>query len=101
MDGQLGRSEVCAPRPFPVTNVRVLHGADELEAAVARAEDGARRLRERLEARAARDERTARHASRRTTRLEAQPRGDAAVHRQEPQDGTGSHVAPVSRSPAA
>src|SRR5579862_3216290 len=40
---------------FPSRTVRVLRGEQELEAAVARAAEGARRLHDRLAARAARD----------------------------------------------
>lgn len=48
-------------RPLPPTNVRVLKSDEELAAAVARAEEGAKRLRDRLAARAARDAWMAEH----------------------------------------
>lgn len=50
---------------FPPKNVRVLRGEEELAEAAARAEEGARRLNDRLEARAARDSWTAEHAEQR------------------------------------
>lgn len=49
------------PKRLPPTNVRVLNSSEELAAAIERAEDGAKRLRDRLAARAARDEWTATH----------------------------------------
>lgn len=52
-------------RSIPLTNVRVLRGEDELAAAVARAEEGARRLHDRLAARAARDTWMAEHTQQR------------------------------------
>lgn len=45
----------------PSKNVRVLRGEEELAQALARAAEGARRLQERLHARAMRDEWTAEH----------------------------------------
>jgi len=49
------------PRQTPRTNVRVLHGDEELAEALARAADGANRLEERLQARAAHDAWMAEH----------------------------------------
>lgn len=46
---------------MPRTNVRVLHGEEELTEALVRAADGAKRLHERLQARAARDAWMAEH----------------------------------------
>jgi hypothetical protein len=46
---------------MPRTNVRVLHGEEELTEALARAAEGAKRLHERLQARAARDTWMAEH----------------------------------------
>jgi hypothetical protein len=60
MDGhreQLGAQS----RTLPPTNVRVLTSDEELAAAVARAEEGAKRLHDRLAARAARDAWMAEH----------------------------------------
>lgn len=48
-------------RGMPHTNVRVLHSDEELAQALARAADGAKRLDERLQARAARDAWMAEH----------------------------------------
>lgn len=48
-------------RQMPRTNVRVLHSDDELAEALARAAEGAKRLDERLQARAARDTWMAEH----------------------------------------
>lgn len=54
------------PPPLLPTNVRVLHDAAELAAAAARAADGERRLRARLDARALHDEWLAEHTDQRT-----------------------------------
>lgn len=62
---QIPQSDVALPR----TSVRVLHGEEELAEAVARAAEGARRLHDRLEARAARDAWMAEHPERRVTWL--------------------------------
>ncbi len=54
MDGYVEHS-IADVRRLPPANVRVLHGDEELAAATARAAVGARRLHDRLAARAARD----------------------------------------------
>lgn len=60
MDGH--REQLGAQSPtLPPTNVRVLTSDEELAAAVARAEEGAKRLHDRLAARAARDAWMAEH----------------------------------------
>lgn len=64
MDGQLERANAHA-RTLPPTNVRVLTSDEELAEAVARAEDGAKRLHDRLAARAARDAWMAEHPEQR------------------------------------
>jgi len=64
MDGYSERSG-AHPRILPPTNVRVLKGDEELAAAVARAAEGARRLDDRLAARAARDTWMAEHTEQR------------------------------------
>lgn len=52
----LRRHNPAAPGPIKApSTVRVLHGESELAAAVERARDGARRLQDRLDARAARE----------------------------------------------
>jgi hypothetical protein len=53
------------PQPLLPTNVRVLHDAAELAEAAARAADGERRLRARLDARALHDEWFAEHTDQR------------------------------------
>ncbi|MGC8472515.1 MAG: hypothetical protein ACP5PM_09520 [Acidimicrobiales bacterium] len=64
MNGYSERSS-AHPRPLPPTNVRVLEGDEELAVAVARAAEGARRLDDRLAARAARDAWMAEHTEQR------------------------------------
>ncbi len=60
MDGQREGSGAHF-RNLPPQNVRLLTNDEELAAAIARAEEGARRLRDRLAARAARDAWMAEH----------------------------------------
>lgn len=56
-----GRSVPADDAETPRKNVRVLRDEEELAEALARAAEGARRLHERLQARAARDALTAEH----------------------------------------
>lgn len=51
------RSRTVASPPVTRSSVRVLRGESELAEAAARAEEGARRLKDRLDARAAKDSR--------------------------------------------
>lgn len=64
MDGHRDPSGAHS-RTLPPTNVRLLTSDAELAAAVARAEEGAKRLHDRLAARAARDEWMAEHSDQR------------------------------------
>ena len=60
------REPLAVPaRAFPGKHVRVLHDQDQYAAALARAAEGARRLHDRLAARAARDVWTAEHTEQR------------------------------------
>ncbi len=67
----LGSTEPSAvpPRLPPRTNVRILKDDEELAAAVARAAEGARRLDDRLAARAARDAWMVEHTEQRVSWL--------------------------------
>ncbi len=60
MDGRPEGSRAHSPT-LPSTNVRVLHGEEELAQAIARAAESAKRLHDRLAARAARDAWMAEH----------------------------------------
>jgi hypothetical protein len=64
MDGHIERSSAY-DRTLPPTNVRILHSDAELAAAIARAAESARRLNDRLAARAARDAWMAEHSDQR------------------------------------
>lgn len=64
MDGHVERS-IARVRDLPSANVRVLHGDEELAEAVARAAVSAKRLHDRLAARAARDAWMAEHTEQR------------------------------------
>ncbi|HVC15020.1 MAG TPA: hypothetical protein VND62_09200 [Acidimicrobiales bacterium] len=64
MEGQRERSG-AHPQALPPTNARVLTSDEELAAAVARAQEGAKRLHDRLAARAARDAWMAEHTEQR------------------------------------
>jgi hypothetical protein len=87
MDGHRQQSGAQS-RTLPPTNVRVLTSDEELAAAVARAEEGAKRLHDRLAARAARDAWMAEHNEQRVgwqrsgrgTR-ETAPRVNNSAHR--------------------
>lgn len=61
MARDLDRSTALDTAAIPRKNCRILHGEEELAEAAARAAEGARRLDERLQARAARDAWMAEH----------------------------------------
>jgi hypothetical protein len=62
MDGHLEGSRAHS-QILPPTNVRILYGEDELAEAIARAAESAKRLHDRLAARAARDAWMAEHTA--------------------------------------
>ncbi|MDA8311967.1 MAG: hypothetical protein M0Z46_15440 [Actinomycetota bacterium] len=93
-------------RILPPTNVRVLRSDEELTEAIARAEDGASRLRDRLAARAARDAWMVEHAEQRLGwRRFVRAHEEGLSRPPTPSAGRSSPlvagVKPTSRSPAA
>ena len=94
MDGQRERSGVDV-RTLPSTNVRVLHGEVELAEAVERAAAGAKRLHDRLAARAAHDTWMREHTEQRVGWLRF---AQGPTNRPQRQVGLGAHAG--SRSSA-